>query len=225
MATPGIILVFIRPKHPLLTPTVLSEWYDVHAVEDVFPHSPVDTGFKYSPLASPPAHADEANAWQLMTIFPIPDIAWRNSEEFAQINGKSDMLPEKDKTIWEQADIEFRWYERMGQFDGGKEKGMNGHVPSPSTKVEPSENVFVVTTSSSGSQLPASVRSSESFVRSTYYKVAASNGENTPDYLKVYEFSEGARLEEEALKDMEIGTAKVGAWKLDRLWGEQGARL
>lgn len=130
MANPGLIFVHIRPTHPALTASALSDWYDQHCAFDIFPHCPIKTRHRYSPVVNKSSPANDASKWQHLAMFPEDDIAWYDTGEADEVNGKSDLLPEKDKSIFGQAEL-FRWYKKVG--GSGKNRAQGRSIQQRST--------------------------------------------------------------------------------------------
>lgn len=64
-------------------------------------------------------------------MLPLQDIAWCDTGEADSINGRSDLLPEKEGTIFEQAELNFRLYKRVGKCRNSGRQGVDEKIMIP----------------------------------------------------------------------------------------------
>ncbi|KAF2492681.1 hypothetical protein BU16DRAFT_490545, partial [Lophium mytilinum] len=121
----GILWVASRIKNPTLTPSHFCTWYENTHIHEVTALSGIPRAARYEAiLPSPYPGALSADApW--LTIYEMPDIAFRETAEFRGLDGQSEPAAELLEGVFKKARFDTRFYEcvQVHERAGRAEKG------------------------------------------------------------------------------------------------------
>jgi hypothetical protein len=104
---PGILFVNSMITSDTLTPELFREWYEGVHIPDLLVTSGINSGVRYK--ATNPEQVERP----YLAMYPVKNVQWLHSDEFKSVPLHSDMLPNDSKAIYELADFESRYYEKL----------------------------------------------------------------------------------------------------------------
>ncbi|KAL2871262.1 uncharacterized protein BJX67DRAFT_377860 [Aspergillus lucknowensis] len=114
---PGLLYVGSRTKPSTgITDETYNKWYDDVHVPHILETSGVQSVVRY---AASHATANECN-WPFLAIYPIRDLHYLTTEEFASIPLTDDLLPGPSHSCVDCADFDQRHYATIGEFQVGE---------------------------------------------------------------------------------------------------------
>jgi len=108
---PGILFVRSRispSSHPLLSESTYLTWYDTEHIPDVLSTRDITSAFRYTDVSKSSPVGDSRNRTPFLACYPMPDLAFTQSEEFRGIGVKSETLPGSG-VVYDVADFEISY--------------------------------------------------------------------------------------------------------------------
>ncbi|OJJ76596.1 hypothetical protein ASPBRDRAFT_116126 [Aspergillus brasiliensis CBS 101740] len=187
-------------------------WYDDIHVRDVLETSGINSAVRYETAA-------DSSPWPFLALYPVQDIQFFNTEEFANIPSTSDALPGPTHSILDIAQFDIRRYREVG-------RRQDSNMPAG-----PTSHLLVVEF-----DLPSHVNKSDGQAVLDWFCGIYSGGasqrvgvyevfwamlypdeklDELPSYLALIEFDADKSVYDEAIKEIQ-SVAKVGQWKLHK---------
>ncbi|KAL4899818.1 hypothetical protein BDW74DRAFT_183305 [Aspergillus multicolor] len=108
--TPGLLHVTSRIRSPpKITSEAFNAWYENEHMPDVLKTSAVDTAYRY--------HAAAEGSWPFLSLYPVNDIQFFWSQEYADVPVKSDALPGPTHFCYDFAHFCIRGYTTVGEME------------------------------------------------------------------------------------------------------------
>jgi hypothetical protein len=109
--TPGLLFASSKLTSPaLLNESTYLHWYEDIHIPDVLSTRGFTAAFRYD-AASPAAERP------YLLLYPVRDLAFLRSKEFAAIRITSDVFPGEGAPCWDYADFDVRQYVPVGRYD------------------------------------------------------------------------------------------------------------
>lgn len=119
--TPGLFLAFSKLTSPALLPeATYLHWYEDIHIPDVLSTRGFAAAYRYD--AASPAVAERP----YLLLYPMRDLAFLRSREFADIRVTSEVFPGRGRPCWDFADFDVRQYVPLGRWEEEEEEGEVG---------------------------------------------------------------------------------------------------
>ncbi|KAF2646315.1 hypothetical protein P280DRAFT_357945, partial [Massarina eburnea CBS 473.64] len=114
----GVLWVSSRIADPslpstTLTPSALCAWYENQHIQEVTALSGVPCAARYEAITPQP----DAKAWSAqapwLTVYEMPDIAFRHTEEFKGLDGQREPKGDLLESVFKQVRFDTRFYEEV----------------------------------------------------------------------------------------------------------------
>ncbi|EUC46280.1 hypothetical protein COCMIDRAFT_93314 [Bipolaris oryzae ATCC 44560] len=108
---PGILFVRSRiapTSHLLLSESTYLAWYDTEHIPDVLSTRDITSAFRYIDVSKTSPVGDSRNPTPFLACYPMPDLAFTQSEEFRGISVKGKTLPGSG-VVYDVADFEISY--------------------------------------------------------------------------------------------------------------------
>ena len=108
--TPGLFFASSKITSQALNESTYLHWYEDIHIPDVLATRGFSAAFRYdavSPAADRP----------YLLLYPLRDLAFLRSKEFADISVQSDVFPGVGKPCWDFADFDVRQYVLLGRIE------------------------------------------------------------------------------------------------------------
>lgn len=122
---PGILWVtsgIAKPAQDILDETTFLRWYDEDHIVEIVETSGISDAFRYIDVDKGSLSISKP----FLAFYPMPDLAFTQSEEFRKIKVKSDILPGSG-IVYDLADIDVSYFGLIGKNEtkGKKGEGFN----------------------------------------------------------------------------------------------------
>ncbi|GKZ67390.1 hypothetical protein AnigIFM50267_001778 [Aspergillus niger] len=215
----GLLYAASRINPPSkISADVFNAWYDGVHVPDVLKTSGINTAVRYETAVVP----QDSSPWAFLALYPVPDIEFLNTEEFASIPATSDALPGPTHSCMDIAQFDIRRYREVGKrHDLDMPTGPTSHLLTVEfdlpSHIDMSDDQAVLDwfcgIYSGGT--PQRVVIHEVFCAMLYPNAKPAE---VPRCLAVLEFHGDENVYDEAIKEIQL-VAKVGQWKLHKAFG------
>ena len=216
-AKPGILFVGSKVVHPnVLNPLDFNDWYENTHIQEVQSTGGISGSQRYESLSFHKQHRDASSKvatgnsnfdFDFVTVYNMPDLAFRESEAFRGLDGQSKPNEELLEKLFKQSSFITRFAEET-DVSGGS--GSNGQAP------------FAITVATCESEQGAAVLSAlpklKGYRRTRNFKVHENSllhkfersYMDEPTVLAIFEFDD---LPEASVLEKEVqGAGGVGGW-------------
>ncbi|KAH7377668.1 hypothetical protein BKA66DRAFT_422017 [Pyrenochaeta sp. MPI-SDFR-AT-0127] len=127
MAKKGVLWVSSRVVHPAsLSVEKFCEWYENTHIQEVLSLAGIPSAVRYEALQPQPDAKAWSNEAPWLTVYEMPDIEYRNTDDFKSLDGQSEPSQNLLEGVFKNARFDTRFYEEVQVFENeGVQKGQH----------------------------------------------------------------------------------------------------
>ncbi|KAF2014638.1 hypothetical protein BU24DRAFT_493198 [Aaosphaeria arxii CBS 175.79] len=116
---PGVLWVSSRilPSAPTLAPQSFCTWYEETHIQEVTSLPGVPRAARYEALSPQPSPTTWSSLVPWLTVYEMPDVDYRSTEEFKELDGQSRPGQELLEGVFRQARFDTRFCEEVQWFE------------------------------------------------------------------------------------------------------------
>ena len=121
---PGVLWVSSRTQSPSLSASEFCSWYENTHIGEVLSLPGVPRAARYEAHSHPPSPSTYSAEAPWLTIYEMPDVEYRNTEEFKGLDGQSEPKKELLEGVFKKARFDTRFYECVQEYGTDVKEGV-----------------------------------------------------------------------------------------------------